>query len=42
VLVASLIVRSAQRRLESRGLHFNEDHRYRDSEHFLRDTVLAR
>ncbi len=42
VLVAGLIVRSAQRRLESRGLHFNEDHRYRDSEHFLRDTVLAR
>jgi L-aspartate oxidase len=42
VRVAMLIVRSAQRRKESRGLHFNRDHPYRDSEHFLRDTVLAR
>ncbi len=42
VRVAMLVVRSAQRRKESRGLHFNRDHPYRDSEHFLRDTVLAR
>ncbi len=40
--VASLIVRCAQRRRESRGLHFTETHPARDNEHFLRDTVLAR
>ncbi|MGH7541676.1 MAG: hypothetical protein ACRELC_11815, partial [Gemmatimonadota bacterium] len=42
LLVATLIVRCAQRRLESRGLHFTESHPHRDSERFLRDTVLAR
>ncbi len=42
ILVASLIVRCAQRRLESRGLHYTESHPHRDSERFLRDTVLAR
>ncbi len=40
--VAALVVRSAQRRRESRGLHFTESHPRRDNEHFLRDTVLAR
>ncbi|MFQ5689573.1 MAG: L-aspartate oxidase [Gemmatimonadota bacterium] len=40
--VSRLMVRSARRRLESRGLHFNRDHPWRDSERFLRDTVLAR
>jgi L-aspartate oxidase len=40
--VATLVVRSAQRRRESRGLHFTESHPQRDNEHFLRDTVLAR
>ena len=40
--VATLIVRSAQRRRESRGLHFTESHPYRDNERFLRDTVLVR
>ncbi len=40
--VAALVVRSAQRRKESRGLHFTESHPRRDNEHFLRDTVLAR
>ena len=40
--VATLIVRSAQRRRESRGLHFTESHPHRDNERFLRDTVLAR
>lgn len=38
--VSLLIVRSALRRRESRGLHFNLDHPHRDSERFLRDTVL--
>jgi len=42
VAVASLIVRCAQRRLESRGLHYTTSHPYRDSERYLRDTVLAR
>lgn len=42
ILVSSLIVRSAQRRLESRGLHYTESHPHRDSENYLRDTVLAR
>lgn len=42
IAVASLIVRSAQRRLESRGLHYTTSHPHRDSERYLRDTVLAR
>lgn len=42
LLVSTLIVRSAQRRLESRGLHFTVSHPHRDSERYLRDTVLAR
>lgn len=40
--VAALVVRCAQRRKESRGLHFTETHPRRDNEHYLRDTVLAR
>lgn len=40
--VASLIVRCAERRRESRGLHYTRSHPRRDNEHFLRDTVLAR
>ncbi|HKK26811.1 MAG TPA: L-aspartate oxidase [Gemmatimonadota bacterium] len=39
--VASLVVRCALRRRESRGLHFTESHPHRDSERYLRDTVLA-
>jgi L-aspartate oxidase len=39
--VASLVVRCALRRRESRGLHYTESHPHRDSEHYLRDTVLA-
>jgi L-aspartate oxidase len=38
-LVAELIVRSAQRRLESRGLHYSTDHPHTLPE--ARDTVLA-
>ncbi|HEX7120456.1 MAG TPA: L-aspartate oxidase [Longimicrobiales bacterium] len=38
---ALLVVRSARRRRESRGLHHNVDHPYRDNEHFLRDTILS-
>ena len=37
---ALLIVRCARLRRESRGLHHNVDHPFRDNEHFLRDTVL--
>jgi L-aspartate oxidase len=40
--VAALVVRCAQRRRESRGLHFTDSHPRRDNERFLRDTVLAR
>jgi L-aspartate oxidase len=39
--VALLIVRCASARRESRGLHFNTDYPHRDSEHFLRDTVVV-
>ncbi|MEO5354646.1 MAG: L-aspartate oxidase [Magnetococcus sp. XQGC-1] len=39
-LIASLIIRSAIHRKESRGLHFNTDYRERDDKHWLRDTVL--
>jgi L-aspartate oxidase len=39
--VASLIVRCARRRRESRGLHYTETYPFRDNERYLRDTVLA-
>jgi L-aspartate oxidase len=39
--VARLIVASALSRRESRGLHTNVDHPYRDNERYLRDTVLV-
>ena len=38
--VAALIVRCAQARRESRGLHYIMDYPYRDNEHGLRDTVV--
>jgi L-aspartate oxidase len=42
IQTALLIVRCASRRHESRGLHFDEDHPYRDNEHMLRDTIIVR
>jgi L-aspartate oxidase len=39
---ASLIVRCARLRRESRGLHYNVDHPWRNSEVFLHDTTVAR
>jgi L-aspartate oxidase len=38
--VASLVVRCAMERKESRGLHYTTDYPNRDDEHFKRDTVL--
>ena len=38
--IARLIVLCAKWRRESRGLHFNLDHPYRDNERFLRDTIV--
>jgi L-aspartate oxidase len=40
-LVAHLIVESARRRKESRGLHFNSDYPHKE-ERFARDTMLRR
>ncbi len=37
---ATLIVRSARLRQESRGLHHTVDHPWRDNERFLRNTVV--
>jgi L-aspartate oxidase len=41
-LTAVLVVTSALRRQESRGLHYNTDYPYRDNERFLRDTIVKR
>jgi L-aspartate oxidase len=39
---ALLVVRCALQRKESRGLHHNVDHPYRDNERCLRDTIVVR
>ncbi|MBF0153522.1 MAG: L-aspartate oxidase [Magnetococcales bacterium] len=39
-VVASLIIRSAIHRRESRGLHFNANHPQKDDRHWIKDTIL--
>lgn len=41
IQTGALIVESSRSRKESRGLNFNLDYPYRDSERYLRDTVVS-
>jgi L-aspartate oxidase len=40
IKVASLVVESALKRRESRGLHYTTDFPGKDDKHYLKDTVL--
>ncbi|NTU93925.1 MAG: FAD-binding protein, partial [Chlorobiaceae bacterium] len=40
IKVASLIIESALKRRESRGLHYTTDYPEKDDKHYLKDTVL--
>ncbi|MCS6988002.1 MAG: L-aspartate oxidase [Chloroherpetonaceae bacterium] len=40
IKVAKLIIESAMKRRESRGLHYTTDYPQRDDKHFLKNTVL--
>ncbi|NTW50167.1 MAG: FAD-binding protein, partial [Chlorobiales bacterium] len=40
IKVAAIIIESAMKRRESRGLHYTTDYPFRDDKNFLKDTVL--
>lgn len=40
-IVAELIINSAMKRKESRGLHYTLDYPYKDDKKFLKDTILT-
>ena len=42
VEVGQRVIECAQRRRESRGLHYTESHPERDDARYLRDTVIER
>jgi L-aspartate oxidase len=42
VAVAYMIIKSAMKRKESRGLHYMQDYPKRDDAHYLKDTIITK